>query len=498
MRRADELAYRRHSRLLALPLSPELRDAVWTDRYRGRATTPPEAFSPAERTRFSAVRAAWDLSIGIGRRIGDVELMRRETHTAEAAFDQGGAGNPAARAVKLLHEIVPFAGDLSERHQIISEIEPVSAGEREVWTFISDAARILAGRESTTQRSGGTPLIIEADLEFGEVLEWAIQHCHPLAVLATVNTWVGRADKTRFRRTVEILHGCFGACDFDVDIWTADQRIWRNLFVDTTHLLELEVNAHLAIQRSIHLTPRQRHDVWLDEVRPLARVNAVLRRLVGLGAEIGDLLLLPREPEYRNANLRPDTDLFDSVALRKLMLLGLEVLQDPLEVWAWRNLWCRGCRPQACLPTIDELIPFESGTWRVLVPEAHSKTGRVVDYVLQPLANFLGWGPEACPGVQRMHVRQGGVDPTSVAEKACRRVRAAWATEQANRPDLPDLPDRLAYMTRKLLALWLAQRVSTEVMTRWLSHATKATNQPYVRPTATQVMSIRISQKDGR
>jgi len=190
--------------------------------------------------------------------------------------------------------------------------------------------------------------------------------------------------------------------------------------------------------------------------------------------------------------------LFSTDNLCRLIRLGVEILDDPIELWAWRNLWARGCRPQASLPLLDELIPFDDGRWRVMVPRDCSKTGMVVDYVSTPLATLVGWSPEVCPTLIRSHSAREGFVPTLVAGNACRRVRRAWLLLQRSGVDLPDLPDRLAYMTRKLLALWMAQRLVTPAFTRWMSHATAVTNQPYAQPTVDQLVEVRDTQRQAR
>lgn len=494
MNRAKQAAHRRNARLVAAALPPRLRDAARSDRYQGRSTDPPNNLTSSERTRFSAAVAAWDMSRGRGRRVADPRAVNLETHQFLTASPDTHPAI-ARRAVVLLHQVVPIHDDVTERARIVEELEPVSPAESTLWPLLCHVAAHLAGQTVTNGSVRPTSEMLAADHRYGPMLDHLLERHHPLSVLATVHTWVGPTDRRRFEDTTRILDRCFAHYRLEVDPWTATTAVWDGLYVDTLGMLSIELEAHQAM---VGLTGRAAQTRWREVVQPLARANAALRGLQSLGAEVDELMFLPAEPRPEFAGLRPSSDLFDTDTLRCLILSGLEVLDDDLERWAWRNMWSRGCRPQACLPRPDELLPFEHGTWRVLVPAKHSKTGLVVDYVSEPIAELVGWSPEACPSFVRGRDVEGGVDPTSIAESACRRVRDRWAALQAHDPALPDIPDRLAYFVRKLLALWLAQRVPTEVLRRWLSHTTDVTNYPYSRSTIDQVARVRDTQRSLR
>lgn len=498
MNRNQKSTHRRNARVIATGLPPELRDVVYSDRYARRATRPPSGLSPLERTRFSAARAALDMAGGFARFPGD---HRQREHDAYAvATEHSGDLNLVAvdRAVRLLHELVPCGDDVAERALIVRQMEPATATERTLWPMVILAAAHLAGDAPSTIEVFPSPEIIAAEAAYGPALDRVLATAHPLAVLATLHSWVGEPDRRRFELTVGLFDGCFTGVPADVDVWTVTRAVWRDRFVDPSSLLVEEVAAYRAMDTVAGCSLREAQATWRDHVQPLARLNAALRRLIRLGADVGDLLLLPTEPRPELNRLRPSSDLFTTDVLAQLIQLGLKILDDPIERWAWQNLWSRGCRPQACLPLIDELIPFGEGRWRVMVPRDFSKTGMIVDFVSTPLAELTGWSPEVCPEFVRSRSARDGVVPTLVAGNACRGVRREWKRLQREGAELPDLPDRLAYMTRKLLALWLAQRLSTPAFTRWMSHVTAATNQPYAQPTVDQLLAVRHAQGRAR
>ena len=497
MRREHEVAYRRNARVVATSLPEAVRTEAWSHRFRGRASVARFDLDPAERTRFAGVRAALDMAEGRGRHVGDVARLDREIHEASIVLDQADAA-AVRRAVRLLHELVPVGDDVVERAEVIAEMEPVGAAETELWPLVAAAARSLAGGMEPTSTVELSAEMLAADAAVGATLDRVLDTYHPLAALAALHVGPATLDRRRFEATAALFDRCFDGYSVDVDPWTATTDIWDGLYVDTTGLLGLELAAHHTMELVRGGSVRDAQTTWRQEVQPLTRVNAGLRRLERLGAEIGEFLFLPTEPRPEIGRLRPASDLFTTVNLRRLICLGLEVLDDEVEVWGWRNLWARGCRPQACLPQRDELLPFADDRWRVLVPKQYSKTGLVVDYVATPIAKLVGWSPEACPEFERALSARDGRVPTHVAGNACRKVRRAWKQLQLGDPELPDLPDRLSYMTRKLLALWLAQRLPTPALTRWLSHATSATNYTYAKPTIAQLLVIRDRQRGER
>jgi hypothetical protein len=360
------------------------------------------------------------------------------------------------------------------------------------------AAHHLAGDAPLSTELKPSPEILAAEEAYGRTLDDVLATTNPLAVVATLHSWIGESDRRRFQETAKLFDRCFDGYRVDIDPWTAAASIWQACYIDTSALLILEAAAYREMDLAANRPLREAQAIWREHVRPLARVNAALRRLSGLGADVGDWLLLPTEPRPELGRLRPASELFSTDNLYRLIQLGLETLDDPIELWSWRNLWARGCRPQASLPLLDELIPFDDGRWRVMVPRDFSKTGMVVDYVSTPLADLVGWCPAACPSFIRSHSAREGYVPTLVAGNACRRVRRAWRHQQRSGVDLPDLPDRLAYMTRKLLALWMAQRLPTFAFTRWMSHTSAVTNQPYAQPTVDQLIEVRDEQRQAR
>jgi hypothetical protein len=498
MNNAQRMQLRRNARIIATSLAPVVREAAWSDRYRGRAAEPPGGLTSAERTCFSAAVAALDMSLGRGRRVADRTAEKRELNQVLADDRSGGDSSASRRAVRLLHQLVPVADDLGERARILDVTEPVTADEFALWPLVQSVARQLAGVSTTIGVVGPSPEILAADAAYGELLDHVLERHHSLSVLATLHTWVGEPDRRRFETTTALLDRCFASYRVDIDPWTAGREVWSGLYIDTTSLISAEIGAHRTMDALIDAPIDEAITRWREVVQPLARVNAVLRRLERLGADVDEPLHLPTEPQWGAGRLRPSSDLFSTENLRRLMLLGLEVLDDPIELWAWQNLWSRGCRPQACLPQSNELLPFDEGRWRVLVPRDFSKTGMIVDYVASPIATLVGWSPQVCPDFVRSRTTSEGVVPTHVAESACRKVRVRWAELQQMEPDLPALPDRLAYMTRKLLALWMAQRTSTPVFTRWMSHANPATNHTYSQPTIGQLAGVRDAQRGER
>jgi hypothetical protein len=499
MRRAHQSLLLRNAATVAVRLDGALRQQVRSDRYRGRATTPPERLDATDRTRFSATRAALDQAAGLGVRIADPALLRRETFEFATVLGVGGVDNPAVRAVRLLHETVPVAADRMERASIIADLTPVGAAAEDLWDLVRRAAVHLA-HDAIGDRHHSVKISAQmaaAYDRFGWRFDRLVDQMAPLAVLAAVHTRAESHPWSRFETTVRIIDQCLASTPGTVDVWRDSPTIWDGRFVDTMGLLHLEVAAHSAVAATVGLPAADRLDVWHEHVRPLTWVNTVFRRLSGFGADIGELFLLPTEPRPEFARARSDGDLLATEVIRRLIRLGVDVLDDPVEMWAWQNLWARGCRPQASLPTLDELLPFDDDQWRVLVLAAHSKTGLIVDYVLGPVAQLVGWSPDACPRFARSPEHHAGVDATRVAESACRRVRHAWDALRVSEP-LPALPDRLAYMTRKVMALWLAQRVPTAVLTRWLSHADASTNFTYVRGTVGQVLAVRERQTQER
>jgi hypothetical protein len=498
MNRQTQLVHRRNARVVATGLRSEVREAVYAERYAPRAARPPSGLNATERTLFSAVRAALEMAEGYARVPGDNRQRERDSYTIAAELQVDINPTVIDRAVRLLHDLVPCGDDVVARAAIVRLMEPATVAERDLWPLMVSAAQHLAGEAPTSPELKPSAEIIAAEAAYGRTLDQILATSHPLAVAATLHSWIGPPDRRRFLETAELFSRCFVGYAVDIDAWTATTTIWHDRYIETSALLILEAAAYREMDLVADRPLREVQAIWREHVQPLARVNAALRRLSRLGADVGDLLLLPTEPRPELSRLRPASDLFATENLSRLIQLGLEVLDDPIELWAWQNLWSRGCRPQACLPLIDELIPFDEGRWRVLVPAAYSKTGLIVDFVSTPLAELTGWSPSVCPKFVRSRSARDGVVPTLVAGNACRRVRREWKRLQRQGVDLPDLPDRLAYMTRKLLALWLAQRLSTAAFTRWMSHSTAATNQPYAQPTIDQLLAVRHAQGEAR
>lgn len=498
MTRTQTHVHRRNARVLAAGLHPDLRTMVYMDRFVRRGARPPSGLTAAERTRFSAVRNALDMADGFGRVPGNHRLLQTDSYRVASQHPDEPPVAVVERAVRLLHELVPCPDEPVERALVVAQLEPASEMEEALWPLVRSAAALLAGQVVRPTAIVPSTMLLAADEAYGKLLDRILTQTHPLAVAATLHTWVGAPDRRRFELTVRMLDTCFRGYLMQTDAWTATPSIWKGLYIDTTALSGCEVDAYRLMDRLASGPVAEAHEGWRRHVQPLTWVNASLRRLARLGAEVGDLLVLPTEPRPELARLRPASDLFSTENLLWLIQLGLEVLEDPVEIWAWQNLWSRGCRPQACLPQPDELIPFGESQWRVMVPRDFSKTGMIVDYVSTPLAVVSGWSPDACPSFTRSLSARAGHVPTLVAENACRRVRRHWRQLQAAGADLPDIPDRLAYMTRKILALWMAQRVDTAVLTRWLSHASAETNQPYAQPTLPRLLDIRDAQREER
>lgn len=211
--------------------------------------------------------------------------------------------------------------------------------------------------------------------------------------------------------------------------------------------------------------------------------------------------------------------------LAEVIALGIDELsapEDELLLVAFLTAIITLCRPKECLPRAEDVAPLGNVHRMVLVDSGTGKTGARELYVPASAVRIFGFSAKWLASrrwvdphplellrlsrVRRRRSRWHKVLPTNetdrareTLEEACRRVRARYEQETGR-----NLVDRLAYVTRKLLAayLWRAPIRPADVLADVLGHGDSSGDDAYTDPTESEVLDqnttlIAAARQDG-
>ncbi|MHB8190741.1 MAG: hypothetical protein ACYDHP_10055 [Ferrimicrobium sp.] len=246
-------------------------------------------------------------------------------------------------------------------------------------------------------------------------------------------------------------------------------KIWDEIFSGMPTLIELVNN---------HLYPNRYGCTVEDGLWPLPRRHRVGTKFV----------------EDDEAQLTEDV-------LARVFSVGCEALSkgyvDPELLRAWLALWLGALRPKESRVHKSDLVPFAGGYLQVIARE-FGKSGRREAY--WPSSGLTALRLEPKHFAQQLPKK--GPSPTVIAEQAWRLARKAWEEHRNSHPEehLPDIPDRLAYISRKAVAdiiRWNGK--SPLVVTKVLGHETETSDTTYTQISRSefadlhQGLSVRLS-----
>lgn len=228
-------------------------------------------------------------------------------------------------------------------------------------------------------------------------------------------------------------------------------KIWDEIFSGMPTLIELVNN---------HLYPSRYGCTVEDGLWPLPRRHRVGTKFV----------------EDDEAQLTEDV-------LARVFSVGCEALSKsevkPELLRAWLALWLGALRPKESRVQKSDLVPFAGGYLQVIARES-GKSGRREAY--WPSSGLKALRLEPKHFAQKLPKK--GPPPTVIAEQAWRLAREAWEEHRNSHPEehLPDIPDRLAYISRKAVAdiiRWNGK--SPLVVTKVLGHETETSDTTYTQ-----------------
>ncbi len=253
----------------------------------------------------------------------------------------------------------------------------------------------------------------------------------------------------------------------------------------TPALVSDEVLEHLEIERLFALNEQaertggtaaweRTYAGWAGLREMLAHLDADLDRVT-----VERLPYLPSRPHReRRQGVEDDREQLELDQQAELFVTGVQALAERAdELRAWVVAWASICRPRESLPCAEDLVELPGGGYAVYLDRETSKSGRRECYISSRAATVTGVSPSWFPTRQSKVLRDTTLqEHAQLLREACRTVRATWVELGHD-----ELPDRLAYVIRKLgadrLRWGLAGRF--HVLTRVLGHLSGVTDAPY-------------------
>lgn len=197
----------------------------------------------------------------------------------------------------------------------------------------------------------------------------------------------------------------------------------------------------------------------------------------------GGLWPLPKRHRLGAQFVEDDEAQLTEDFLAEVFVVGCDALSqddiDPELLRAWLALWLGALRPKESRVQKSDLVPFAGGYLQVIARES-GKSGRREAYWPESGLRALRLRPE--------HFSRNLPDkspaPTETAEQAWSIARAAWKIHRDLNTEkhLPDIPDRLAYISRKAIAdVIRLNSKSPLVVTKVLGHETETSDTTYTQ-----------------
>lgn len=197
----------------------------------------------------------------------------------------------------------------------------------------------------------------------------------------------------------------------------------------------------------------------------------------------GGLWPLPRRHRIGAKFVEDDERQLAEDTLAEVFAVGCDALSrdgtSPELLRAWLALWLGALRPKESGVIRSDLVPFAGGYLQVIAREV-GKSGHREAYWPESGVKVLNLTPKhfskSRPG--------NGANSKEIAEQAWRIARQAWKDYRHANPKrhLPEIPDRLAYVSRKTIAdiiRWNGQ--APLVVTKVLGHETETSDLAYTQ-----------------
>jgi len=245
-------------------------------------------------------------------------------------------------------------------------------------------------------------------------------------------------------------------------------------------------------------------NVLLDVLDAARRAGAHIEALPSVRLIVG-------EGRVRTSGYLPDGYFPGPEELAEIVALGVDELAAPSDrtlLIAFLVAVVTACRPKECMPRVEDVAPLGAGHLMVYLDHQTGKTGFRELYVPESAIELLGFSPAwfasrywvdphplevlGLSRVGKRRPRWHKILPAAETdrsrkslEEACRRVRRRYERE-TNRV----LLDRLAYITRKMLAayLWRAPIRPADALSHILGHEDLSGDRPYTRQSESEVM----------
>lgn len=218
------------------------------------------------------------------------------------------------------------------------------------------------------------------------------------------------------------------------------------------------------------------------------------------------------EGRIRTYGYLPDGHFPEPDELARIVVLGIDELsapEDDVLLIAFLTAISTLCRPKECLPREGDMAPLANVHKMVYLDAECGKTGSRELYVPQCAVRIFGFSASwfasrswadphplevlGLSPLRRRRPRWHPILPTAETDRAretlqeaCRRLRVRYEKETGS-----ILPDRLAYVTRKLLAgyLWRLPIDPAYALTDVLGHHDLSGDEPYTAPMASEVLA---------
>jgi len=188
---------------------------------------------------------------------------------------------------------------------------------------------------------------------------------------------------------------------------------------------------------------------------------------------------LPGRPRQGTTGVESDLAQLSLDEQASICAFGCEVLAAPScpqrLLRAWLLLWLALLRPKEVHRGPEDLVPLAGG-YALVISRDDGKTGRREAYLPPSGITALGLTPHH---LASSSARDAAKQDRHAAQ-ACRRVRRAWEQRRESEPELPDIPDRMAYFVRKVMSDVVRWNASEpRVITFVLGHDTEVSDLAY-------------------
>lgn len=261
---------------------------------------------------------------------------------------------------------------------------------------------------------------------------------------------------------------------------------------DQAEATEVELDIRLADEFIDGITkPAELRNAWNRSLRGFGVLKELLIAARRRGADVVFPHLPTRPKAIRQDQTEPDDAQLDWESLVEVVAFGLRVLLDEGKrelVCAWVLAWSGALRPRETAPCREDLVPMGGG-YLIYLDRRTSKVGRRLAYIPPRAVEATRLSPSIFPKRQRgcELPEEYLAEAAERLRTSCRLVRAAWAAEGHG-----ELPDRVAYLCRKLAAdavRWTAAGRSWTITTI-LGHFGPVNDASYIQVSQSELQTM--------